>query len=243
MPDNAADRAPSTALPASTVPASSAGPPLGRPDPAAMRARYRAAGLSEADLPAEPVALFGDWFAEAVSGGLGEPNAMVVSTADTTGRPSSRTVLLKHFDDRGFVFFTHYGSAKGQELTANPFASLVFPWHELARQVIVSGTVERTGRDETAAYFRTRPHGSQLGAWASDQSQVVGSRAELDRRFQELARRYPEGEDVPAPPTWGGYRVRPEWIEFWQGRDNRLHDRLRFVREAAGTWDVRRLCP
>lgn len=241
--DNAADRAPSTVTPVPTVPSTPAGSPLRRPDPAAMRARYRAAGLSEAELPAEPVALFGDWFAEAVAGGLGEPNAMVVSTADGEGRPSSRTVLLKHFDERGFVFFTNYASTKGRQLTVNPYASLLFPWHDLARQVIVSGTVERTGRDETAAYFRTRPHGSQLGAWASDQSQVVGSRDELDRRYEDLARRYPEGEDVPAPANWGGYRVRPEWVEFWQGRDNRLHDRLRFVRTEAGAWEVRRLCP
>lgn len=169
---------------------------------------------------------------------------MVVSTADSRGRPSSRTVLLKHYDARGFVFFTNYGSRKGRELTANPYVSLLFPWHPLARQVIVTGTAVRVGREETVAYFRTRPHGSQLGAWASDQSAVIGSRQELVDRYEELAARYPEGEKVPAPPQWGGFRVVPDAIEFWQGHENRLHDRLRYVRESpeAG-WHVERLCP
>ncbi|MDT0343186.1 pyridoxamine 5'-phosphate oxidase [Streptomyces litchfieldiae] len=207
-----------------------------------MRARYRDAGLDEKDLAADPFEQFERWFAEAVAGGLHEPNAMVVATATPGGRPSSRTVLLKQFDRRGFVFFTNYGSRKGQEIEANPFASLLFPWHPIARQVIVSGSVERTGRAETAAYFRTRPHGSQLGAWASEQSSTVASRDRLDQMYAELAERYPEGEDVPAPPQWGGYRVVPESLEFWQGRENRLHDRLRYVREAGG-WAVERLCP
>ncbi len=243
--DNAADSAPSTTSPASapsTPAVVSATTPPHTLDPAAMRARYRAAGLRESELPSDPVRQFEIWFTEAVRGGLHEPNAMVVSTADASGRPGSRTVLLKHYDDRGFVFFTNYGSAKGRDLTANPWASLLFPWHPLARQVIVSGRAERTGRDETAAYFRTRPHGSQLGAWASDQSTVVDSREELDRRYEQLDRRYPEGEDVPAPPDWGGYRIRPERVEFWQGRENRLHDRLVYHRREDG-WTVERLCP
>ncbi|MGW7515204.1 pyridoxamine 5'-phosphate oxidase [Streptomyces sp. NPDC054796] len=211
-----------------------------------MRAHYRATGLSEDDLAPNPFEQFTRWFTDASRGGLHEPNAMVVSTADERGRPSSRTVLLKRYDERGFVFFTHYGSRKGRELEANPYVSLLFPWHGIARQVIISGTAERIGRDETAAYFRTRPHGSQLGAWASDQSARVASRADLDRLYEELAARYPEGEDVPAPPHWGGIRVRPSSAEFWQGRENRLHDRLRYVRaegDEGGSWTVERLSP
>ncbi|MFF4951700.1 pyridoxamine 5'-phosphate oxidase [Streptomyces chattanoogensis] len=214
------------------------------PDPSPMRAHYRAEGLAEADLAADPYGQFARWFKEAVAAGLHEPNAMVVSTVGPDGRPSSRTVLLKAFNDRGFVFYTNYTSRKGRELAENPHVSLLFPWHPLARQVIVSGTAERIGRDETAAYFRTRPHGSQLGAWASDQSAVVGSRAELEQAYEELAARYPEGEQVPAPPHWGGYRVVAESVEFWQGRLNRLHDRLRYVHDGpADGWRVERLAP
>ncbi|MEU5835323.1 pyridoxamine 5'-phosphate oxidase [Streptomyces diacarni] len=215
-----------------------------------MRAHYRDAGLDESDLAPDPVTQFAHWFAQVRAAGLHEPNAMICSTADEDGRPSSRTVLLKKYDERGFVFFTNYGSRKGRELDANPRVSLLFPWHGIARQVIVSGTAERTGRDETAAYFRTRPHGSQLGAWASEQSSRVASREELDAMFARLAERYPEGEDVPAPAQWGGYRVRPETVEFWQGRENRLHDRLRYSRRTDGGaegpvdgWRIERLCP
>ncbi|MFD7441747.1 pyridoxamine 5'-phosphate oxidase [Streptomyces sp. NPDC059909] len=214
-------------------------------DPAAMREQYRSTPLHETDLPAEPMEQFVHWFKDAAAGHLHEPNAMVVSTATPDGRPSSRTVLLKHFDDRGFVFYTNYTSRKGRELDANPYVSLLFPWHPLARQVIVAGTVARVGRDETAAYFRTRPHGSQLGAWASPQSSVIPSRQELLRRYEELEARYPAGQQVPVPPEWGGYRVTPETVEFWQGHENRLHDRLRYVRtedEPAG-WRVERLSP
>ncbi|MFR9673628.1 pyridoxamine 5'-phosphate oxidase [Streptomyces sp. TR06-5] len=216
----------------------------GRPtlDPAAMRARYRAEGLVEADLAPDPIEQFARWFEQAAAGGLHEPNAMVLSTADATGRPASRTVLLKKFDPRGFVFFTQHGSRKGREIAENPRVSLLFPWHPLARQVVVGGSAARIGRDETAAYFRTRPHGSQLGAWASDQSATLASREELDRRFADLAARYPEDQDVPVPPHWGGYRVVPETVEFWQGRENRLHDRLRY-RAADRGWTVERLCP
>ncbi|MGI5444799.1 pyridoxamine 5'-phosphate oxidase [Streptomyces sp. CA-243310] len=211
-------------------------------DPAAMRKQYRSQLVDVDSLADDPMAQFSLWFQEAADANLFEPNAMVVSTATPDGRPSSRTVLLKQFDERGFVFFTNYGSRKGRELDANPYASLLFPWHPIARQVIVTGTVARIGRDETAAYFRSRPHGSQLGAWASEQSRVIGSRAELDRRYAELAERYPEGEQVPVPPEWGGLRVVPDAVEFWQGHENRLHDRLRYVREG-GKWRVERLCP
>ncbi|WP_212914846.1 pyridoxamine 5'-phosphate oxidase [Streptomyces sp. TS71-3] len=212
-----------------------------------MRAHYRAEGLSEADLATAPMEQFARWFEEAVraaeQGGLYEPNAMIVSTADAEGRPSSRTVLLKQYDERGFVFYTNYTSRKARDLAENPRVGLVFPWHPMARQVVVTGTVSRTGRDETAAYFRTRPHGSQLGAWASEQSSEVASRAELDRAYEELVTRYPEGESVPAPPHWGGFRIAPETVEFWQGRENRLHDRLRYIRTPAGAWRIERLYP
>ena len=212
------------------------------PDLAQKRRQYALAGLSEEDLAGDPVNQFARWFADAEQSGLMEPNAMVLSTADAEGRPSSRTVLLKGLDERGFVFFTNYGSRKGVELTANPHASLLFPWHEIDRQVILIGAVERTGRDETAAYFRTRPHGSQLGAWASEQSSPVASREVLEQRYAELASRYPQGEGVPVPPFWGGFRVIPRSVEFWQGRPNRLHDRLRYTATSTG-WDVERLCP
>ncbi|WP_434095220.1 pyridoxamine 5'-phosphate oxidase [Streptomyces flaveolus] len=209
-----------------------------------MRKQYRADGLAESELAATPLEQFARWFKQAATeGGLFEPNAMVVSTADAEGRPSSRTVLLKHFDEQGFVFYTNYDSRKARELGENPHVSLLFPWHPMARQVIVTGVARRTGRDETAAYFRTRPHGSQLGAWASVQSAVVPGRDALDSAYAELAARYPEGERVPVPPHWGGFRVAPRAVEFWQGRENRLHDRLRYVAQADGSWRVERLAP
>lgn len=219
----------------------------GVPDPAAMREQYRADGLDETELAARPMEQFAAWFREAARaaerGAFHEPNAMVVATADAAGRPSSRTVLLKHFDERGFVFFTNYESRKAADLAVNHHVSLLFPWHPLARQVIVTGTARRTGRDETAAYFRTRPHGSQIGAWASAQSSVIASRAELDAAYADLAGRHPEGTPVPVPPNWGGFRVTPETVEFWQGRVNRLHDRLRYVALPDGGWRVERLSP
>ncbi|WNI34089.1 pyridoxamine 5'-phosphate oxidase [Streptomyces sp. ITFR-6] len=219
-----------------------------------MREQYRSESFSEDDLATDPMRQFARWFRQIAAGGmLHEPNAMVVSTATPDGVPSSRTVLLKMYDERGFVFFTNYESRKGRELAANPRVSLLFPWHPLARQVIVTGSAARVDREETAAYFRTRPHGSQLGAWASDQSSVIGSREELVRRYEELSARYPEGERIPAPPHWGGFRVVPATIEFWQGHENRLHDRLRYVREDAdgvdgaadsgAAWRVERLSP
>ncbi|MFF8832438.1 pyridoxamine 5'-phosphate oxidase [Streptomyces sp. NPDC015131] len=212
-------------------------------DPADMREQYRTAELREADLAAEPMEQFARWFKEAAARpAIAEPNAMVLSTATPDGRPSSRTVLLKHVDERGFVFYTNHGSRKGVELDSNPYVALLFPWHPVARQVLVTGTAERVGRDETAAYFRTRPHGSRLGAWASEQSSVIASRTELLARYDELAARYPEGTQVPVPPHWGGFRVTPGTVEFWQGHENRLHDRLRYVREGAA-WRVERLAP
>lgn len=216
-------------------------------DPAEMRKAYRAEGLDETALAPEPMEQFARWFGQAAlaaaHGFVHEPNAMVVSTADAQGRPSSRTVLMKAYDDQGFVFYTNYDSRKARDLAENPYVSLLFPWHAMARQVIVTGTARRTGRDETAAYFRTRPHGSQLGAWASDQSSVIHSRGELDAAYEELNTRYPEGEQVPVPPNWGGFRIVPRSVEFWQGRANRLHDRLRYVVEPDGKWRVERLNP
>ncbi|MFD7286985.1 pyridoxamine 5'-phosphate oxidase [Streptomyces sp. NPDC059863] len=213
-----------------------------------MREQYRTTPLLEKDLAPAPMEQFARWFKDAVSAGIHEPNAMVVATATPDGRPSSRMVLLKAYDDRGFVFYTNYTSRKSDEIESNPSVSLLFPWHPLARQITITGTAVRTGRDETAAYFRTRPHGSQLGAWASDQSSPIASREELLQRYDELASRYPEDERVPVPPQWGGYRVTPRTVEFWQGHENRLHDRLRYVREGAGEgagvgWRVERLCP
>ncbi|MCX4959857.1 pyridoxamine 5'-phosphate oxidase [Streptomyces virginiae] len=211
-------------------------------DPAMMRKQYRSEIVEEGSLAENPMDQFALWFQQAADSHLFEPNAMVVSTATPDGRPSSRTVLMKQFDGRGFVFFTNYASRKGRELAENPHVALLFPWHPIARQVIVTGTAARIGRDETAAYFRSRPHGSQLGAWASEQSSVIASRAELDRRYAELEARYPEGEQVPVPPEWGGLRVFPEAVEFWQGHENRLHDRLRYVLDG-DKWHVERLCP
>jgi pyridoxamine 5'-phosphate oxidase len=165
---------------------------------------------------------------------------MVFATADAAGRPSARTVLLKGFDERGFVLFTNYTSRKGREVGENPAGSLVFPWHDLDRQVLVSGTVTPLGDAENAAYFRTRPRGSQLSAWASRQSSVVASREDLERRRAVLAARWPR--EVPAPPFWGGLRLAPAAVEFWQGRPDRLHDRLRY-RDDGGRWVVERLAP
>lgn len=210
------------------------------PEPAGLRQAYADGALAESDLAPDPFAQFGFWFADAVGAGLPEPNAMVLATASATAAPSARTVLLKGYGPDGFRFFTNHTSRKGRELRENPQACVVFPWHALHRQVVAAGPVTRLPAAETAAYFRSRPHGSQLGAWASRQSSVVASRAEFEERYTELAATWPE--TVPVPDFWGGYLLAPDTVEFWQGRANRLHDRLRYVRSDSG-WSVERLSP
>jgi pyridoxamine 5'-phosphate oxidase len=212
-----------------------------------LRNDYQAVGLSRAALPADPVELWHAWLADAQQAGIAEINAMIVSTVDTDGTPSSRTVLCKAADRDGFVFFTNYDSRKGRALAAESRVSLLFPWHPLSRQVIVSGVAERVSREESDAYFATRPRGSQVGAWASEQSAVVADRATLERQVTAVEAEY-DGRDVPCPPGWGGYRVRPVTVEFWQGRNDRLHDRLRYRRSGTGQgddagWVVERLSP
>ena len=209
------------------------------PDLASLRREYAAAGLSEADLAPTWQEQFARWFAEAAA--LREPNAMVLATVDAAGVPNARTVLLKAVDARGFVFFTNYTSPKSTELEANPHASLVFPWIDIERQVVVLGTVQRISEADTEVYFRSRPRAAQIGAWASHQSSVIADRGVLEARQAELVARF-DGADVPVPPFWGGLRVVPASVEFWQGRASRLHDRLRY-RAEAGDWVVERLSP
>jgi pyridoxamine 5'-phosphate oxidase len=214
-------------------------------DIARMRREYEvetaiSPALWEANLAANWHEQFSHWFQEAVAGGIHEPNAMVLATATPDGVPSARTVLLKAFDERGFVFFTNYGSRKGREALANPSASLVFPWLALHRQVVVCGSVAPVDRAETEDYFRVRPLAAQLGAWASPQSTVLPDRATLDAGFAQARQRFVDG--VPPPPHWGGLRVTPLTVEFWQGRASRLHDRLRYRRAESG-WVVERLAP
>jgi pyridoxamine 5'-phosphate oxidase len=209
--------------------------------PGDLRREYAHARLDEKDVSHDPVVEFARWFAQAQEARVAEPDAMTLATATSGAVPSARLVLLKAFDERGFVFFTDYRSRKGQELEENPRAALVFYWVELERQVRITGTVERTSVEESEAYFRTRPLGSRLGAWVSHQSLVIPSRAQLERALTEVEARFPN-EDIPLPPYWGGYRVRPEVIEFWQGRESRLHDRIRYVRTGE-SWRIERLSP
>ncbi len=212
------------------------------PDLAAMRREYADRGLVESDLGEDPITAFIGWHRDAAAVGLHEPNAMVVSTVDGQV-PSARMVLLKTVDQRGFVFYTNLLSRKGRELAANPNCALLFPWHPLERQVRVEGTAEVVGDAEADAYFRSRPRGSQLGAWASPQSEVVPDREFLTYRYAHESDRFVDVEIVPRPPHWGGYLVRPHSVEFWQGRPGRMHDRLRFERVDDQTWSLERLAP
>jgi pyridoxamine 5'-phosphate oxidase len=206
-----------------------------------LRQEYRQAGLRRRDLHSDPVEQFRHWFQQAQAAELLEPNAMVLGTTNDQ-RPSSRTVLLKAFDGRGFVFFTNYGSRKANEIAACAQVSLLFPWYGLARQVAILGPAARISTAESLAYFASRPFGSQLGAWVSQQSQVISSRSLLEQKWQELQQRFREG-GVPLPTGWGGYRVDPVEFEFWQGSENRLHDRFRYRRGDDGGWRIERLAP
>jgi pyridoxamine 5'-phosphate oxidase len=226
-----------------------------------IRREYSTGELRRADLDANPMAQFNSWFAVASAGGrwrkigialyklwhavLGhspaDVNAMVLATVDKAGRPSSRNVLLKGVDGRGFIFFTNFDSRKGLELAENPHAALTFYWPDLERQVCVAGTVEKISREATEAYFNSRPRGSRLATWASNQRDAVADRAALDAKWRDAAAKYPG--DVPLPPNWGGYVLKPERIEFWQGRPSRLHDRFCYLRQPGGLWKLERLSP
>jgi pyridoxamine 5'-phosphate oxidase len=209
---------------------------------ARLREEYTRSGLKESDTDPNPLEQFRRWFDEALVSNLHEPNAMTLATATPDGHPSARIVLLRGFDERGFVFYTNYEGRKGWELETNSYAALVFYWGELERQVRVEGRVGRLSDEESDAYFAGRPRGSQLGAWASEQSRPIKDRGALEERLRALEAEY-EGREVPRPPFWGGYRVEPETIEFWQGRENRLHDRLLYRRLEDGGWRRERLQP
>jgi pyridoxamine 5'-phosphate oxidase len=211
-------------------------------DPAASRYDHVGEGLRRSDLDPDPIKQFATWFTAAIEAGIYDVNAMSLATADGDARPSVRIVLLKSFDQDGFVFFTNYESTKGKQLEANPNAALGFYWIELDRQIRISGKVEKTSREESRIYFHSRPVGSQLSAWASRQSAVVDGRRVLDARMAEMTERF-RNERIPLPPHWGGYRLKPDMMEFWQGRQNRLHDRFRYTRQANRAWLIARLAP
>jgi len=213
-------------------------PPL---DIAGLRHEYIGEGLRRSDLDPDPIKQFDKWFVAAIKAEIRDANAMALATATPDGKPSVRIVLLKSFDEAGFVFFTNYSSAKGRELEKNPRAALVLYWMEVERQIRIDGSIEKISREESEEYFHTRPEGAQIGAWASQQSEVIDARRVLDARLAEMTQRF-AGRDIPLPPHWGGYRVKPETIEFWHGRANRLHDRFRYTRRG-DDWVIDRLSP
>ncbi len=208
-----------------------------------LRINYSRASLDEAEAAPSPFAQFDRWFKEALAAKLPEPNTMTLATVGDDGRPSARIVLIKAVDDRGFVFFTNYESRKGRDLDANPHAALLFYWIELERQVRIEGHIEKTTEEESDRYFASRPLGSRIGAWASEQSTVIDSRATLEAREKDVSARF--GDNPPRPPHWGGYRLVPDALEFWQGRPSRLHDRLLYTRDdtAPHGWTISRLSP
>jgi pyridoxamine 5'-phosphate oxidase len=208
---------------------------------ARLRHEYTRAGLEESEAASDPIEQFRSWFDEALAADLHEPNAMTLATATPDGRPSARVVLLKGFDERGFVFYTNYEGRKAKEIEANPTCALLFYWGELERQVRIEGRASRLSGEESDTYFASRPQGSRLGAWASEQSRPVEDRSILEGRVRALEAEY-EGREIPRPPFWGGYRVEPDTIEFWQGRESRLHDRLVYLRNEGG-WKIVRLQP
>jgi pyridoxamine 5'-phosphate oxidase len=206
-----------------------------------LRKDYARGSLDETSVDADPIRQFDAWFKQALDARLPEPNTMTLATVDARGYPSARIVLIKGVDERGFVFFTNYESRKGLDLAANPHASLLFYWIELERQVRVEGTVVKTNAEESDTYFHSRPLGSRIGAWASEQSRPIESRALLEAREKSFSERF--GDNPPRPPHWGGYRLVPETVEFWQGRPSRLHDRILYTRLSAGGWRISRLSP
>jgi pyridoxamine 5'-phosphate oxidase len=207
-----------------------------------MREEFTKLGLEREDLSEDPVSQFETWFMQAHEGGVAMPNAMSLATVDAQGQPSIRTVLLKLFDREGFVFYTNYSSKKAADIAANPKVALLFHWPELERQIRITGTAEKVSTAESAKYFLTRPRGSQIGAWSSDQSSVINSRQLLHAKFEEISEKFKHGE-VPIPSFWGGYRVIPNGFEFWQGRVNRLHDRFAYRPLDGQQWDIHRLAP
>ncbi|MHA7100803.1 pyridoxamine 5'-phosphate oxidase [Roseivirga pacifica] len=207
-----------------------------------LRREYSLASLDIDSVDKDPMAQFRKWFEEAQKSELLEPNAMVVSTVDAEGQPFQRTVLMKAMDEKGIVFYTNYASRKAKQLGENPKISLLFPWYGLERQVAVVGTAEKVSTKESLQYFSSRPYGSQLGAWVSQQSKVISSRSVLEVKLAEMKRKFKEGK-VPLPDFWGGYRIIPESIEFWQGRQSRLHDRLIYEKDKSGNWNISRMAP